>query len=83
MALRDVPNRWFGRGAAPPCEQGERLVEIAVVALHRGPMLVQEFIEAGFDATGTEAFNIVTKVRSDFSISVPSSQSDAALAFLE
>ena len=58
-------------------------VEIAVVPLLRGPMLVTLLRDRGFDASGSETFNVVTDVRSDYRIFVPRRQAVAATAALD
>jgi hypothetical protein len=81
VSLRDSLFRLLNRGAATVDEN--EAVEIAVVPLLRGPMLVTLLRDRGFDASGSETFNIVTDVRSDYRIFVPRRQAVAATAALD
>jgi hypothetical protein len=53
-----------------PADPNE-LVELIVVRGASGPMTVARLREDGFDATGHEAYNVATKMSSDFRILVP------------
>lgn len=64
-------------------EDPDEPVELGVVPIGRGQILMTQLKAAGFDAGGTEAFNIVTNVSSGFRIYVPRHQSEAAAALLD
>lgn len=57
--------------------------EIGVVPMAKGPIAVEQLRNAGFDATGHDAFNIVTSVTSGYRIVVPQHQSEAAVEKLD
>lgn len=67
----------------PIPENPDEPVEIGVVPIAKGPVAVTLLIEAGFDAGGHDAFNIVTNVSSGFRILVPRRQSEQAARFLD
>lgn len=57
--------------------------EIGVVAIVVGPIVVTKLREEGFDASGHDAFNIVSNVASGYRIIVPFHQAEAAAARLD
>lgn len=57
--------------------------EIGVVPIATGPIAVQRLRDAGYDAVGHDAFNIVTNVASGYRIVVPQHQSESAVTDLE
>lgn len=81
MTVRDVMNRWLGRNGVS--EDSDQLVEIAIVPLATGPMSVESLCAAGFHASGSPTFNIVTDVASDFRILVPRDEVVAATKRLD
>ena len=64
-------------------EDPDEPVEIGVVPLASGPLAIAYLEEAGFDAGGHDAFNIVSSVSSGYRIMVPYSQSEAAALRLD
>ena len=56
--------------------------EIGRVPIGKGPWVVEQLRDAGFNAVGHNAFNIVSSVSSGFRILVPQHQSEAAVAKL-
>lgn len=81
MSLRDSLFRLLNSGTATADEN--EVVEIGVVPLMRGPMLVTLLRDRGFDATGSETFNLVTEIRTDYRIFVPRREAVAATAALD
>ena len=81
MTFRDVVYKLLNRGtdAADPDEP----VEVALVPIGSGPMTVATLRGEGFDATGSETFNIATNVLSDYRILVPRQQVERATARLQ
>ncbi len=79
MGIREKIYNLLSRGEP---DDPDQLVEIAVVPIGTGPMTVATLCDAGFSATGNEAFNLVTKVASDYRIFVPHRESDRATARL-
>lgn len=71
--------RWFG--ASEEVDPDEP-VEIGLVPILRGPIAVEQLRNAGFNAAGHEAFNIVSSVSSGYRILVPQHQSEAAVVKL-
>lgn len=82
MSLRDRWSKLMSSGPPLRLDENEP-VEIATVALAIGPTMVNRLRERQFDAHGHEAFNIVTKVDSDYRIVVPRRQADDALHALD
>ena len=80
MGFRDWVRRWFG--ASEEVDPDEP-TEIGVVPIAQGPIAVAQLREAGFDAVGHDAFNIVSNVSTGYRIVVPQHQSDAAVLKLE
>lgn len=64
-------------------EDPDEPVEIGVVPIGKGPIVMTQLEEAGFNAGGHEAFNIVTNVSSGFRIFVPRHQSAEAASLLD
>ena len=64
-------------------EDPDEPVEIGVVPLASGPLAIAHLQEAGFDAGGHDAFNIVSSVASGFRILVPREQSEQAVKVLD
>jgi hypothetical protein len=54
-----------------------------VLPIAKGPVAVTLLSEAGFNAVGHEAFNIVTNASSGFRILVSRRQSEHAVRFLD
>jgi hypothetical protein len=81
VTIRDFVRRLLDRGAddADPDE----LVELVVLKLPRGPMVLSALQAGGIDAVGDEAFDIVTKMGTEFRIRVPRNQVAAANAILD
>ena len=81
VTFRDVVYKLLNRGtdAADPDEP----VEVALVPIGSGPMTVATLRGEGFDATGSETFNIATNVLSDYRILVPRQQVERATARLQ
>ena len=80
MAFRDVMRRWFG---ASEEVNPDEPTEIGVVPIANGPIAVEQLRNAGFDAVGHDAFNIVSSVSSGYRIVVPQHQSEHAVEALE
>ena len=81
MSWRDRLRTLFVSGDI--AEDPDEPVEIGVVPLAKGPIAVTHLKEAGFDAGGHDAFNIVTSVSSGYRILVPRRESEAAVGVLE
>lgn len=81
MSWRERLSTLFLSG--PIAEDPDEPVEIGVLPLAKGPVAVTLLMEAGFDAGGHDAFNIVTGVASGFRILVPRRQSEQAARFLD
>ncbi len=79
MGFRDVMQRWFG---ASDEVNPDEPTEIGMVPIGRGPLVVEQLRNAGFNAVGHDAYNIVSSVSSGFRILVPQHQSEAAVAKL-
>ena len=81
MSIRQRLFKLLDRGdvAADPDER----IEVALVPIGAGPMTVATLRDEGFDATGSESFNIVTDVLSDYRILVPRRQAERATARLQ
>jgi hypothetical protein len=79
MGFRDVMQRWFGASDAVDPDQP---TEIGVVPIGKGPLAVEQLRNAGFNAVGHDAYNIVSSVSSGFRILVPQHQSEAAVVKL-
>jgi hypothetical protein len=69
MGLRGWIYRLLDRGEVPQPD-GDTIVEVADVPLWQGPLLLSGLKEDGIEATGIEAFDIVTKTRSRYRILV-------------
>ena len=80
MGFRDAMRRWFG---ASEEVNPDELTEIGVVPIATGQIALAQLREAGFDAVGHDAFNIVSNVSSGYRIVVPQHQSEEAVAKLE
>lgn len=80
MGWRDRLSTLFVSNPIP--ENPDEPIEIGVVPIGRGPILVEQLREDGFDAGGHDAFNIVSNVASGYRILVPREQSEAAVARL-
>lgn len=80
MAFRDVMRRWFG---ASDVVDPDEPTEIGCVPIAREPIAVMQLRELGFDASGHDAFNIVSDVASGYRIVVPQHQSEAAVEKLD
>ena len=72
--------RWFG--ASEEVDPDEP-TEIGVVPIIKGPFLVEQLRQAGFNAVGHDAYNIVSSASSGYRILVPQHQSEAAVVKLE
>jgi hypothetical protein len=83
VSLRDSLFRLLNRGTAAATVDETEAVEIGVVPFTRGPMLVSLLRDRGFDATGSETFNLVTNTRTDYRIFVPRREAVAATAALD
>lgn len=81
MSWRDRLRTLFVSGEIE--ENPDEPVEIGVVPIGRGPIAVEKLREAGYDAGGHDAFNIVTNVASGYRILVPRHQSEDAVVFLD
>lgn len=81
MSWRERLSTLFVSNPIP--EDPDEPVEIGVLPIAKGPVAVTLLIEAGFDAGGHDAFNIVTNVSSGFRILVPRRQSEKAVRFLD
>ena len=81
MSWRERLSTLFVSNPIP--EDPDEPVEIGVVPIAKGPVAVTLLIEAGFDAGGHDAFNIVTGVSSGFRILVPRRQSEEAARVLD
>lgn len=81
MSWRDRLSTLFVSNPIP--EDPDEPVEIGVVPIGKGPIAVTRLREAGFDAGGHDAFNIVTNVSSGFRILVPRRQSEQAVLLLD
>ena len=81
MSWRQRLSTLFLSGAIE--ENPDEPVEIGVVAISQGPIAVERLREAGYDAGGHDAFNIVTSVASGYRILVPRHQSEEAAALLD
>jgi hypothetical protein len=81
VTVRDFFRRLLDRGGdnADPNE----LVELVVLKLPSGPMVLSALQTAGIDAVGDEAFDIVTRMGTDYRILVPRNQLAAANAILD
>ena len=66
----------------PIPEDPDEPVENGVLPIAEGPVAVTLLIEAGLDAAGRDAFNIVTNMSSGFRL-VPRRQSEQAGRFLD
>jgi hypothetical protein len=80
MSWRDRLRTLFVSGEIT--EDPDEPVEIGVVPIARGPLAVAHLREAGFEAGGHDAFNIVSNVASGYRILVPRHQSEAAVTVL-
>lgn len=80
MGLRDALLRLLSRGEV--VDDPDELIEVALVPVASGPMTVAWLCDRGFTATGYEAFDVVSRTASRFSVRVPRHQADAALAEL-
>lgn len=80
MGFRDAMQRWFG--ASDEVDPDDP-TEIGVVPIATGPIAVEKLRDAGFDAVGHDAFNIVSNVSTGYRIVVPQHQSEAAVVKLE
>ena len=80
MSLRDTVLRWLSRGDVAP--DADEPIEIAVVSLPRGPLTVELLRSAGFHASGSQAYNIITEVSGSYRILVPRSEAPAAMQTL-
>jgi hypothetical protein len=81
MSWRERLSTLFGSNPIPEDPDGP--VENGVLPIAKGPVAVTLLIEAGFDAAGHDAFNIVANVSSGFRILVPRRQSEQAGRFLD
>lgn len=79
MGIRAKFFEWLSRGEP---DDPDELVEIARVRVAGGPLLVAGLCNAGFRATGEEAFNVVTRTTSDYRILVPRGEANDAMAHL-
>ena len=80
VGLRAKFFAWLSRGE--PGDPAE-LLEITRVRIAGGPLMVAALRNAGFQAVGEEAFNIVTRTSSDYRILVPRGEADRAIEFLK
>ncbi len=80
MSWRDRLRTLFVSGEI--VEDPDEPVEIGVVPIARGPLAVAHLQEAGFEAGGHDAFNIVSNVASGYRILVPRRQSEDAVKVL-
>ncbi len=80
MGFRDVMRRWFG--ASDEVDPDEP-TEVGIVHITRGPVALTLLREAGFDAVGHDAYNIVSEVASGYRILVPHHQAEAAVDKLD
>jgi hypothetical protein len=80
MSWRDRLSTLFVSRPLP--ENPDEPIEIGVVPITRGPLAVSHLREAGFEAGGHDAFNIVSNVASGYRILVPRRQSEEAVAVL-
>ena len=76
MPWRDRIRTLFVSNPIP--EDPDEPVEIGVLSIANGPIAVTRLREAGFNAGGHEAFNIVTNVASGFRVLVPRHESEQA-----
>ena len=81
MNWRDRLSTLFLSNPIP--EDPDEPVEIGVLSIANGPLAVTQLREAGFQAGGHEAFNIVTNVASGFRVLVPRRESEQAARFLD
>ena len=81
MSWRDRLRTLFVSGEI--AENPDEPIEIGIVPIGRGPLAVAHLREAGFDAGGHDAFNIVSNVASGYRILVPRHQSEDALQALD
>jgi hypothetical protein len=81
MSWRDRLRTLFVSGDI--AEDPDEPIEIGVVPIAKGPIAVAHLREAGFDAGGHDAFNIVTNVASGYRILVPRYQSEQAVLTLD
>ncbi|MEY2553176.1 MAG: hypothetical protein QOC57_1036 [Ilumatobacteraceae bacterium] len=81
MSIRDWVYKLLSRGqaTADPAEP----VEVALVPIASGPMTVATLRSEGFDATGSETFNIASNVLSDYRILVPRGEAERATVRLQ
>jgi hypothetical protein len=80
VSIRDTVHRLLNRGGGSP--DPDEPIEVALVPIGAGPMTVATLRSEGFDASGSETFNIVTNVLSDYRIVVPRREADRATARL-
>jgi hypothetical protein len=80
MSWRDRLRTLFVSGEIT--ENPDEPIEIGVVPIARGPLAVTHLREAGFEAGGHDAFNIVSSVASGYRILVPRRQSEDAVKVL-
>lgn len=81
MPWRDRLRTLFVSGEI--AEDPDEPIEVGVVPIAKGPLAVVHLREAGFDAGGHDAFNIVTNVASGYRILVPRHQSEQAVTTLD
>ena len=81
MSWRDRLRTLFVSGEIE--ENPDEPIEIAVLPIARGPIAVEQLRDAGFNAGGHDAFNIVSSVASGYRVLVPRHQADAAAALLD
>ncbi len=81
MSIRQVVQKLLNRGQGPA--DPDEPVEVALVPIGSGPMTVATLRNEGFDATGSETFNIATNVLSDYRILVPRREVEQVTARLQ
>ena len=81
MSWRDRLRTLFVSGEI--AEDPDEPIEVGVVPIAKGQLAVAHLREAGFDAGGHDAFNIVSNVASGYRILVPRHQSDRAVTELD
>lgn len=81
MSWRDLLSTLFLSGTIE--EDPDEPVEIGVAPIAQGQIAIVRLREAGYDASGHDAFNIVTNVASGYRILVPRHESEEAAILLD
>ena len=76
MSIRDKILRMLSRGA--PTDDPSEFIEISRLPIAQGPMTVDRLRDEGFHPRGAEAFSVLTKSLTDYSISVARHEAQAA-----